>query len=53
MNGINDPFREIREGVRAAVALSFDKLLRLGYSRVNAKARLRELVRDAVNQLDE
>jgi hypothetical protein len=53
MNGASDPLHEVREGIHAAMALSLNKLLRLGYPRDFAKRRLLELARDAVNQLDE
>jgi hypothetical protein len=47
-----DPLDEIREGVRAAMQLSYGKLLRAGYHHDRAKAALLDAARDAVNDLD-
>lgn len=41
------------DGIQAAVALWHARLLRLGYAPEQAKAALRDLIRDAVNELDD
>jgi hypothetical protein len=46
-----DPLDEVREGVRAAMQLSYGKLLRAGYHHDRAKAILLDEARDAVNDL--
>jgi hypothetical protein len=47
-----DTLDEVREGVRAAMQLSYGKLLRAGYRHDTAKTILLDAARNAVNDLD-
>ena len=45
-----DPLDEIRNGVRAAMQVSYRRLRRLGYSRAIAQAELLRMTREAIHQ---
>jgi hypothetical protein len=47
-----EAFDDIRNGIRAIMRLSFDKLLQLGYSRDNAQVLLLRMTRGVVSHLD-